>query len=615
MNRWNKTVMRMMGAALAVTVAFAQPPQAPLNSPVGQPPAGDTGDAPDRGVARLSFMNGNVSVRRGDSGDLVAAVLNTPLVATDRLVTGDGARAEVELDYANLVRLGPSTEIRFGDLAYGRFQIQIATGTVTFRVLRDSTAQVEISTPSVAVHPLKTGIYRVTVKPDGTSEISVRSGDAEVYSPRGSESLHAGRSMLARGPANDPEFQVTGLIPEDEFDRWSASRDRDLERSSSYRHVSRDVPGADDLDPYGHWQNDPQYGDVWVPSVDPGWAPFQCGRWVWLDYYGWTWVGCEPWGWAPYHYGRWYWGSFGWAWYPGPVLATYYWRPALVGFFGWGVPGIGIGFGFGFGNVGWVALAPFEAFRPWYGAGIYAGFRGGAVVNNATVINNTNIASMYRNARVANGVTSMNAGNFGREGVTRGTMARATPSDLARAGMMRGALPLAPSRESTQFTNRPVNTQGMPRTNDNMRFSSRMPASTAQHIPFEQQRQSLTQMSQRPSFNAGARSPVGGANGAANGGWQRFNPSSRGEAPGTGGGPANSSGGWQRLDGASRGGQEPQVRNENAPSQSRGQQSVRISPPIVQNRSSNTSGSGSSGRSSGSKGSSHGGGSHGGGHR
>ena len=132
-------------------------------------PAEDQGDAPDRGVARISTMMGNVSVRRGDSGELVAAAMvNAPLVAGDRMVTSDTGRAEVQFDFANLIRLGPSTEVRLSELAYHRYQIQIATGTTIFRVVRDTDAQVEISTPSVSVHPLKEGVYRVSVMPDGS---------------------------------------------------------------------------------------------------------------------------------------------------------------------------------------------------------------------------------------------------------------------------------------------------------------------------------------------------------------------------------------------------------------------------------------------------------------
>src|SRR5579871_4714504 len=81
-----------------------QPPQGPQN-PDGQNDD-DQADAPDRGVARISYMTGNVSVRRGDSGDLVAAAVNVPLTIGDRVVTGEG-RAEVQFDAANLIRLGP----------------------------------------------------------------------------------------------------------------------------------------------------------------------------------------------------------------------------------------------------------------------------------------------------------------------------------------------------------------------------------------------------------------------------------------------------------------------------------------------------------------------------
>src|SRR5262249_40379965 len=162
------------------------------------------------------------------------------------------------------------------------------------------------------------------------------------------------------------------------------------------------------------------------------------GRWVWEDFYGWTWVSDDPWGWAPYHYGRWYWGSRGWLWWPGAIGPHYYWRPALVGFFGWGSGGFGVGFGggFGFGHVGWGPVAPYETFRPWYGPRF-----GGRTINNITVVNNTNITNIYRNARFErgmNGVTSVRAGDFGRGAVNTGNFVRASEGDLRSAGEVRG---------------------------------------------------------------------------------------------------------------------------------------------------------------------------------
>jgi hypothetical protein len=572
------------------------------------PPADDEGKAPERGVARISFMNGNVSVRRGDSGDLVAAIMNVPLTISDRLVTADGARAEVQFDFANIVRLGAATEVRFSDLEYHRYQIQLATGTISFRILRDSDAQVEISTPSVAIHPLRKGIYRVSVKPDGSSEITVRAGgDAEIASPKGAEKLGSGHTMLARGSASDPEFQVTGIIPEDEFDRFAAVRDRVFESARSPNYVSHDIYGSEDLDQNGRWVNDGSYGNVWVPQVAPGWAPYQCGRWTWVDYYGWTWVGCESWGWAPYHYGRWYYGGLGWSWWPGPVYAPYFWRPALVGFFGFG--GAGIGVGFGFGNVGWVPLAPFERFHAWYGPGFYGGIHGGF-----NVVGGTNVAALYRNARVGNGVSAMNAGEFGRAGVSGANLVRPSVGELTHAGMVRGALPLAPSRESTQFTNRGASAAGMPRTNDSARFFSRNGGSQASRVPFEQQRQSFNQATQR-SFGNSA-----GAAGAQNGGWRRADtPASQSRGTGLGNsnsGTSSSSGGWQRFDPSTRGtsaaGGNPAGSGQGSrgmtPPQTRApggspQQPVRISPSIVQNRGNSGAGSGSAPRTNGGGGS------------
>ena len=358
--------MKRVTSGAAECSALSPLPLAPLGAQ-DNPNANPNGNAdpdgqyePGRAVARISVLNGDVSVRRGDSGDVVAAALNAPLMADDRLLTSSSSRAEVELDSSNMLRIGPNSEVRFAAMDVQSFQIQVAAGTVTFRTLRAGQAQVEVDTPSVAVRPLRPGAYRVTVHEDGTSEITVRIGEAEIDSQRGGEHLEAGQTMDARGPAADAEFQVVQGIPLDAFDRWNDERDRYIENSQSARHMSPAISGGEDLDQNGQWVNDPNYGSVWQPTVGPDWAPYQNGRWVWEDYYGWTWVSADPWGWAPYHYGRWFWGAGGWAWYPGPIFAQPYWAPAYVGFFGYG-GGLGVGVGFGFGGVGWVALAPFEA--------------------------------------------------------------------------------------------------------------------------------------------------------------------------------------------------------------------------------------------------------------
>ena len=211
--------------------------------------------------------------------------------------------------------------------------------------------------------------------------------------------------------------------------------------------MSPDITGAEDLDAYGRWGYDPAYGNVWTPNVPPGWAPYSNGQWVWEDYYGWTWVDYDPWGWAPFHYGSWYFrAGFGWSWFPGPRYGHYWYHPAMVGFFGFGG---GVGVGFGFGNVGWIPLAPFEVFRPWYGPGWFGGgaFGGGRF---ARCQQREYYSSTFRNARVANGVNAVSAQDFQRGAFSNRVAVNG--AQLQQASLVRGAVPMTPTANNLRFS-------------------------------------------------------------------------------------------------------------------------------------------------------------------
>src|ERR1700735_4687523 len=103
-------------------------------------------DDMQRGVARISVMDGQVSVRRGDSGEWVAGVINAPLMADDHIATGPNSRAEVQFDGSNLIRVGGNSEIHLTELAYGRYQMEFAKGILTYRVFRASNVNAEVDT-------------------------------------------------------------------------------------------------------------------------------------------------------------------------------------------------------------------------------------------------------------------------------------------------------------------------------------------------------------------------------------------------------------------------------------------------------------------------------------
>ncbi|EHQ25751.1 DUF6600 domain-containing protein [Mucilaginibacter paludis] len=111
----------------------------------------------------------------------------------------------------------------------------------------------------------------------------------------------------------------------------------------------------DELQPYGTWVDDPNYGSVWIPDAEDGFQPYATnGHWV-VTEYGNTWVSDYEWGWAPFHYGRWrYDDYYGWEWIPGSE-----WGPAWVNwrtggdYYAWApmAPGVSIDISFGGYNV------------------------------------------------------------------------------------------------------------------------------------------------------------------------------------------------------------------------------------------------------------------------
>src|SRR5260370_7222432 len=75
-----------------------------------------TADDAARGVARISFLNGDVSVRRGDSGEIVAAAINAPLVLQDSLLPGSASTPQIQFHSPHLTPLRHNPDARPTDL-------------------------------------------------------------------------------------------------------------------------------------------------------------------------------------------------------------------------------------------------------------------------------------------------------------------------------------------------------------------------------------------------------------------------------------------------------------------------------------------------------------------
>ncbi len=472
-------------------------------APIGARADGAVAPSAGTGVARLSVVDGEVNVQRGDSnGFTSAAVINTPVLGADYVTTGDNAHAELQFDGGTMVRLNSGVQMRLVHIDATSRELQLAVGTIDLRLLRGIDGRSLIDTPSISIKPLRSGSYRVTVTPEGETDLTVREGSAEVDTPQGAQTIDAGVTLVATGTADAPTTSTHEAIALDDFDTFNQNRDRMRGRAlASNSYVNRDIDGADDLDRYGRWVDDSSYGHVWIPAnTASDWSPYRDGRWVWEDGYGWTWVAAEPWGWAPYHYGRWYHSpSYGWAWYPPPVRSSPFYSPALVAFLSFGNAS------FGFGNVGWVPLAPYEPYYPFgYGWGQTT------VINNVTnVINVTNVTNgtpttpatltpttgNYRNVLVKGAVVGVSVSHF-RDGrfehpVTIGA------AQLRNVTVVRGALPIVPTTANLRYSMRAVG----PQVSTQPAFARTFAGNTTPiaRVPFEQQRRRVESIVHAPA--------------------------------------------------------------------------------------------------------------------
>lgn len=362
------TLSLLLSILLISSAAFAQTNTSPDDQSAE---VDDT--APVARVARLSFVDGDVSFLRAGVTEWAPAVENLPLLAGDQIYTGPGARAEVQLARGNYIRLSESTELTITDLSDSAAQFEITEGTAIIRIERLATVfrRFEVDTPNTAVLVQQDGLYRVEVRGEKNSELIVRRGEAEVSTEEGSFKVREGHKLLV-DTATAGRLELAADNSRDDWDQWSYDRDTTIARTSvdaapdyvtNYETGNNDFYGVSDLSSYGTWTNYSSYGQCWIPRVGSDWAPYRSGQWLWIPAAGWTWLSSEPWGWAPYHYGRWsYLSGLGWAWIPGfgsdyrgYGYRDYHWRPALVYFFNSPTPR---------GNyVGWYPLAPGERWR------------------------------------------------------------------------------------------------------------------------------------------------------------------------------------------------------------------------------------------------------------
>jgi len=319
-------------------------------------------DIPSR-VGRLAFTQGQVSVYQDPELGWDKAYVNTPVTSENSVWTDRGARAEVRVG-GIAVRLDGETQLDVSRLDDDDFDAGVARGSINVRVrYKQSNDHITLNTAQALFILDGDGRYRLDVDEDREqARLTVFSGHAQMESSQGRIPVEAGRMIIVSGG----QYGVEQARVE-EFDRWADARDRQWIDNNTRNYVSSDMTGYEELDRYGSWSQDADYGSVWFPTqVSAGWAPYRYGHWTYVRPWGWTWIDDAAWGYAPSHYGRWVQVRNRWAWAPGyAVRERPVWAPAVVGFIG----GAGFSVSIAAGSaapVGWYPLAPWERYQPWY---------------------------------------------------------------------------------------------------------------------------------------------------------------------------------------------------------------------------------------------------------
>ena len=306
----------------------------------------------DRSYVRMSYVQGDVYVQRGQDLGYQAGEVNLVVIAGDKIGTRAG-RLELQLGRQNYLRLDNDTVIEMAALpgADGApTKVHLLSGSVFVRVHSlDGARNFEIDSPDASFYILSEGLYRLDVRQGRETALLVVEGEAEVSGEQGSIVARSGEGLVA-AEGRFVENASAPAVSGDDFNSWNDSREAFYSRPLEQSYLPAEYSEYEtELADSGSWSYESDYGYVWVPRVGySDWRPYAYGHWSWYPIIGWTWISDEPWGWCTSHYGRWGWGShLGWYWIPqshwgwGPAWVHWYWDSSYIGWSPlsyWGYP-------------------------------------------------------------------------------------------------------------------------------------------------------------------------------------------------------------------------------------------------------------------------------------
>jgi hypothetical protein len=177
----------------------------------------------------VNFVEGKVAVARKNakSGLLLKG---DSVEIGERVLTGENGKAEILLNPGSFLRLDKKLRFNLFRPIWKILKLVLTTAARFWKFSPTMNMSVTVRTPKAAFYLIQSGVYRIDVLPDGTEQIEVWKGKAQIGD--------ANRTIIKSGKtANIKNGQLAvakfDRDDKDEFDTWSKLRAKGFSESNA----------------------------------------------------------------------------------------------------------------------------------------------------------------------------------------------------------------------------------------------------------------------------------------------------------------------------------------------------------------------------------------------
>lgn len=225
----------------------------------------------------VNFVEGKVAVaRKNAKSGLLLKGDNVEI--GERVSTGEDGKAEILLNPGSFLRLDKNSSFQFVSTDLENLKLVLTGGSAIMEVFADEEYKVTVRTPKAAFYLTQSGVYRIDVLPDGTEQIEVWKGKAQIGDGQATIVKSGKTATVKNGQLAVVKFDRD---QKDEFEMWSKLRAKDLAKINAklQKNLLRDSllnsynrRGWDMYNSFGVWVYNRPFGSFCFVPFGYGWS-------------------------------------------------------------------------------------------------------------------------------------------------------------------------------------------------------------------------------------------------------------------------------------------------------------------------------------------------------